>query len=84
MLLSKGHVRVCVFAFLHRPRLAAKGHDLRDPVRVCNRPSGKKERPTPTLMEELYQDLAQLRTRLEEVQAGIDDKTDMYATLHHR
>ncbi|CAM9663908.1 unnamed protein product [Ectocarpus sp. 4 AP-2014] len=48
-----------------------------------SRRRGKKERPTPTLMEELYQDLAQLRTRLEEVQAGIDDKSDMYATLFH-
>ncbi|CBN80145.1 expressed unknown protein [Ectocarpus siliculosus] len=48
-----------------------------------SRRRGKKERPTPTLMEELYQDLAQLRARLEEVQAGIDDKSDMYATLHH-
>ncbi|CAM9956344.1 unnamed protein product, partial [Ectocarpus sp. 8 AP-2014] len=48
-----------------------------------SRRRGKKERPTPTLMEELYQDLAQLRTRLEEVQAGIDDKSDMYATLRH-
>ncbi|CAB1117035.1 unnamed protein product [Ectocarpus sp. CCAP 1310/34] len=48
-----------------------------------SRRRGKKERPTPTLMEELYQDLAQLRTRLEEVQAGIDDKSDMYATLYH-
>lgn len=35
-------------------------------------------------MEELYQDLGQLRRRLEEVQAGIDDKSDMYTTLFHR
>lgn len=35
-------------------------------------------------MEELYQDLGQLRRRLEEVQAGIDDKSEMYTTLSHR
>lgn len=35
-------------------------------------------------MEELYRDLEQLKKRLEEVQSGIDDKSEMYATLHHR
>lgn len=35
-------------------------------------------------MEELYEDLRELRRRLEEVQAGIDEKTEMYATLYHR
>lgn len=51
---------------------------------VCatNELSGKKGQLS--LMEELYQDLGQLRRRLEEVQAGIDDKSDMYTTLFHR
>ena len=35
-------------------------------------------------MEELYQDLRELRRRLEEVQSGIDDKSEMYAMLFHR
>ena len=35
-------------------------------------------------MEELYQDLRELRRRLEGVQGDIDDKSEMYATLFRR
>lgn len=49
---------------------------------ILSTTAGKKGQRS--LMEELYEDLGQLRRRLEEVQAGIDDKSDMYTTLFHR
>ncbi|CAM9756730.1 unnamed protein product [Scytosiphon promiscuus] len=60
-------------------RVSSAGMSSLSPPRIRRR----ARRGQLSLMEELYRDLEQLKKRLEEVQSGIDDKSEMYATLYH-